>query len=94
MPSSFNLEQNYPNPFNPSTTIAFAVPKAGDLKLAIYNLRGQLVRTLHNGPIAAGNHKVVWDGTDADGAKVASGIYMYRLQSEGFVANKKLVLSK
>jgi hypothetical protein len=94
LPTEFALNQNYPNPFNPTTTIGFAVPDAGEVKLAIYNLRGQLVRILHNGPLAAGHHKVVWDGADAQGAKVATGVYVYRLEGNNFIAHRKLVLAK
>ena len=84
--------QNHPNPFNPSTTINFAVPQAGEVKLAIYNLRGQLVQTLYSGVISAGQHSVVWNGTDFRGAKVASGVYVYRLQADGRSQVKKLLL--
>lgn len=94
LPTDFLLEQNYPNPFNPSTTITFAVPKAGEVTLGIYNLKGQLIRTLLSGRVAAGHHRVVWDGADTDGVRVASGVYVYRLEAEGFVAAKKLVLAK
>ena len=93
-PVTTRLAQNHPNPFNPSTTITFAVPEAGEVKLAIYNLRGQLIQTLHSGPIAVGQHSVVWDGTDFRGAKVASGIYLYKLQAKDFVATRKLVFTK
>lgn len=94
LPEGYALLQNHPNPFNPSTTITFAVPEAGDVTLSIYNLRGQLIQTLHSGAIAAGQHSVVWDGTDARGAKVASGVYLYKLQAKNFVATKKLVFTK
>jgi cytoskeletal protein CcmA (bactofilin family) len=92
IPAEFELKQNYPNPFNPSTTITFALPKSGDVKLSIYNLKGQLVRTLVSGPVAAGWHKVVWDGRDQEENPVASGIYLYRLATKDFTAHKKLVL--
>jgi len=94
IPEGYALEQNYPNPFNPSTTITFAVPEASEVTLAIYNLRGQLIQTLHSGPIAAGQHSVVWNGNDSRGVKVASGVYVYRLEAKGFVVSKKLVLTK
>ena len=94
IPTEFELSQNYPNPFNPSTTITFAVPEASEVKLAIYNLRGQLIQTLHSGPIAAGQHSVVWNGNDFRGAKVASGVYVYRLEAKDLVMTKKLVLMK
>jgi uncharacterized repeat protein (TIGR02543 family) len=94
IPADYQLEQNYPNPFNPSTTIAFGIPQAGEVTIAIYNLKGQLICTLVSGAVAAGRHQVVWDGTDSTGEKVASGVYIYRLEAKGFVANKKLVLMK
>ncbi len=93
-PAKFELGQNYPNPFNPSTTLTFAVPRASDVALSIYNLRGQLVRKLVSGSFAAGRHQAVWDGTDSEGVRVASGIYFYRLQARDFVAVKKLLLAK
>ena len=93
-PTEFELNQNYPNPFNPSTTVSFALPQAGDVSLKIYNVRGQLVATLHDGAMAAGRHQMVWDGKDARGANVASGIYVYRLEADGFNATKKLTLMK
>ena len=93
-PTQFELGQNYPNPFNPSTTITFTVPRAGEITLSIYNLKGQLIRTLVSGAVAAGHHKVVWDGTDSKGIKVATGVYVYRLEAKDFVATKKLVLTK
>ena len=94
IPKEFELVQNYPNPFNPSTTITFAVPKAGEVKLSVYNLKGQLVRTLVSGPAAAGWHKVVWDGTNQQENQVASGIYVYSLESKDFRAHRKLVLAR
>jgi len=78
-PDAFALGQNAPNPFNPTTTINFSVPSAGDAKLAIYNTAGQLVRTLIDGSLSAGAHKVTWDGKDNLGRSVATGVYMYRL---------------
>jgi predicted acyltransferase (DUF342 family) len=94
VPSDFELSQNYPNPFNPSTTITFALPNAGDVSLKVYNLRGQLVATLHQGAMAAGRHQILWDGKDARGQQVATGVYVYRLEADGFVATKKLTLMK
>ncbi|MCG8605925.1 T9SS type A sorting domain-containing protein [bacterium] len=102
IPTEFGLHQNFPNPFNPSTTIAFGMPKAGNVTLSIFNMRGQLVRTLVSDPMGAGNHKVVWDGNDRNGLRVASGVYVYRLEVRNpaagsglnFVATKKLVLTK
>ena len=94
LPDGYELMQNYPNPFNPSTTITFAIPETGEVALSIYNLRGQLIQTLHSGPISAGQHSVVWSGTDFRGAKVASGVYLYKLQAKNFAATRKLVFTK
>ncbi|MFQ5637354.1 MAG: FG-GAP-like repeat-containing protein [bacterium] len=94
LPNEFGLAQNHPNPFNPTTTISFAVPEAGVVTLAIYNMRGQLVQTLHSGPITAGNHSMVWNGKDTRGLQAASGVYVYQLKAKGFVATRKLLLTK
>jgi flagellar hook assembly protein FlgD len=91
---SYQLEQNYPNPFNPSTTISFQLPVVSEVKLAIYNSNGQLVRALHSGEMAAGRHRVVWDGRDNRGQRVASGVYLYALKAGSFVAQRKLLLMK
>ncbi len=88
------LEQNHPNPFNPSTTITFVVPEAGDASLVIYNMRGQLIQSLHSGPITAGNHSMVWDVKDTQGNLVPSGIYFYQLKAGDFRQVKKLTLLK
>lgn len=93
-PGSFALYPNFPNPFNPSTTIGFALPEVSEVSLAIFNLRGQWVQTLVAGPRSGGRHNAVWDGRDASGARVASGIYIYRFQALHFVAVRKLVLTK
>gem|GEM_PF-3997509 len=89
---SYQLEQNYPNPFNPSTTIRFALPEAGDVSLKIYNLQGQLVREVVNGHLESGRHNAVWDGRNAAGQQVASGLYWYRLRAGSFVQTRKMVL--
>ncbi len=94
LPESYELMQNHPNPFNPSTTITFAIPEASEIKLSIYNLHGQLIQMLHSGVVAAGQHSMVWNGSDFHGAKVASGIYLYQLKGDGFVATRKLILTK
>lgn len=85
----FRLEQNYPNPFNPSTLINFAIPAASDVQLSVYNLLGQRVAVLAEGRFAAGTHSVRFDG-----AGLASGMYLYRLQAGEFVSQKKMMLVK
>lgn len=94
LPAAFTLSQNYPNPFNPTTAIRFQLPVASDVKLAIYNTMGQLVRTLASGEFASGAHSVVWDATDDAGVRVASGVYLYRLQAGAFVSQRKLLFMK
>lgn len=86
---------NHPNPFNPSTTIQYSLPRAGHLKLSIFNIRGQLVKTLVNGNRPAGeNQTVVWDGTDNLGSAAASGVYFYEARSSGDVRIGKMTLVK
>ncbi len=95
LPKTFGLSQNHPNPFNPNTEIAFALPVASRVRLDIYNIAGQKVSTLVDAQYPAGEHMVVWDGTDARGSAVASGIYLYRIQAgEEFISARKMVLLK
>lgn len=89
------LAQNHPNPFNPSTTIALGVKDpAARLSLRIFNLKGQLVRTLHDGIPGKHEIKLVWDGKDDLGREVGSGIYHYRMRSGDFVQTRKMLLMK
>lgn len=84
---------NYPNPFNPKTTISFNLPRAGHTELAIYNVRGQLVRTLVDRKLPAGDHNIVWQGADDRGSRCPSGMYLFRLHAGGkTVVNKGLML--
>lgn len=92
LPAVFALEQNYPNPFNPTTTIAFTLPRAGEVSLQIYDILGRLVAKPIARRLEAGQHKVNWRGTDQSGKEVASGIYVYRLMSESGTACKKMAL--
>ncbi len=94
IPIKFGLKNNYPNPFNPQTRIPFSVDKTQNIKLAIYNISGQLVRTLINARFAKGNFEAVWKGKDDSGQNVASGIYFSRLQGEGTSSMKQLILIK
>ncbi|MCL4548894.1 MAG: T9SS type A sorting domain-containing protein, partial [Bacteroidetes bacterium] len=89
IPSKFELSQNYPNPFNPSTTIGYAMPQAGNVKLTVYNMLGQQVTTLVNGYKQAGTYSVTWNASN-----LASGIYFYTLQTGAFVVSKKMILIK
>ena len=91
-PEQFALLQNYPNPFNPSTVIRFHLPVPGEVRLTIHNVIGHVVRTLVVGKMAAGTHSAVWDGRDAAGNSVASGLYFYRLRAGDFVRVRKMLL--
>ncbi|MCK4404643.1 MAG: T9SS type A sorting domain-containing protein, partial [candidate division Zixibacteria bacterium] len=91
---SFTLFQNQPNPFNPETQINYYLPRACQVRLTIYNVLGQRVRTLFDGHQDTGMHTLLWDGRGEDGAHLSSGIYFYRLQAENFQETKKMTLMK
>lgn len=95
-PEVTQLEANHPNPFNPQTTFRFSLERREHAKLAVYNLRGQLVRVLVDGELDAGLHTgFVWDGKDRSGRAVPSGTYFYRLTTEsGFTDSRKMALLK
>ena len=94
-PAEFSLASNYPNPFNPATTIQYALPHAADVQLTVYNVVGQVVRTLVAEHQSAGRYIVAWDATDDSGHSLSAGIYFYRLQAGGeFHAVKKMLLLK
>ncbi|MEN6445618.1 MAG: T9SS type A sorting domain-containing protein [Candidatus Cloacimonas sp.] len=86
--------KNYPNPFNPETTIHFSLPESGPTSVKVYNLKGQLIRTLVNGNMNAGNQKIVWNGMDDNNQTVASGLYFYRVTNVGKSITRKMLLSK
>lgn len=92
LPTFFSLAQNYPNPFNPTTRIAFDLPEQSLAKLVVYNLLGQQVNVLTNRHMNAGHHVLDWNGLDASGNSVASGVYFYELRAGDFVAKKKMLL--
>jgi hypothetical protein len=94
IPDAFALEQNYPNPFNPTTNIRFSLPETNDVTLEVYDLTGRLVRTLVSGQVEAGVHTMTWDGKDASGVQVASGVYLYRIQAGAFNQTNKMTLLK
>ena len=91
-PAAFALQQNYPNPFNGGTVIDLTLPAAGDVELAVYNMAGQKVATLIDGPRSEGAYTVQWDGRDDGGRALASGMYMYRLRAGDWVEARKLLL--
>ncbi len=88
------LSQNSPNPCNPATRIAFTTERQGRVSLKIFDVTGRWVRTLVDGNLEARFHEVVWDGTDAGGHRVAPGVYLYRLDTAGWSAAKRMVVAR
>ncbi|MCP5375417.1 MAG: tetratricopeptide repeat protein [Rickettsiaceae bacterium] len=92
--------ENYPNPFNPSTTISYSLPSDANVKVVIYDIMGRIIKTLTSETQTSGNHQVVWDGTNLNGARVSSGIYLYRFEATSlkdnnhFEKSNKLMLLK
>jgi len=86
------LLRNYPNPFNPSTTIKFSLKKADKVTFAIYNIKGQKVKTLLNEPLSPGTHSTVWNGLNDNNHEVSSGIYFYKIRTSSYTSVKKMIL--
>ena len=93
-PRKPGLLQNYPNPFNPTTQIAFNIPEASTVTIRVYNMLGQVVRTLTDGYMQAGLHTVEWDATGDNGSHLPSGLYIYRLQAGSYVEIRKMTLMR
>jgi len=95
IPLKFVMLQNFPNPFNPSTSIKYQIPENDSrVSICVYNVKGQLVKTLIDEKQDAGFHNVIWNGTDSTGNNVSSGVYFYRMESDKFSEMKKLILLK
>jgi hypothetical protein len=94
IPTTFMLFQNHPNPFNPNTAIRYQVPSPVRVRLVVYNLLGQAIRTLVDEEQAAGTFTAEWDGVNEHGVSVGSGVYVYRLEAGTFVQNRKMMLLK
>ena len=90
----FELKAAYPNPFNPITTIEFSITKTSHVNLTIFNIKGQKVRTITDGELPAGIHRLNWDGRDNSGNLLANGVYLYKLISDEGVQVKSCVLLK
>ena len=88
------LYQNIPNPFNPDTNIKFYLKESGLVSLDIYNIKGQLVKTLVNNYLPTGEHSFIWNGRDKKGNQVTSGIYLYNLKTKDIFEKKKAILLK
>ncbi len=94
IPRQFAVAQNYPNPFNPSTAIKFDVPRASDVRVFIYNILGQRVRTLVSQRLAAGTYEATWDGLNDQGVRASSGVYIYRFEADNFTKVMKMIMMK
>jgi len=93
LPTVTTLLQNYPNPFNPETNISFDLSEEAVVSLTIYDLTGQVIRTLVSSQsMAVGHYDIVWNGQNTTGAKVGSGVYFYQLSAGNYVAKKKMTL--
>jgi FlgD Ig-like domain len=93
-PATAQLSQNYPNPFNPTTTVAYNLTQAGNVELEVYNVKGQLVKTLVNEYKAVGDHSITWNGTDENNKQVSSGMYFYKLNTADYSCAKKMIMIK
>jgi hypothetical protein len=91
-PTGFAVSQNYPNPFNPVTKFKLSLPRASHVRMEIFNVLGQKVKTLVDEDLGAGGFVVTWDGKDQGGAEVASGVYFYRMTAGGFSDVRKMIL--
>jgi hypothetical protein len=91
-PAEVSLDPNFPNPFNSGTLIRFSLAHTSDIELAIYNLAGQKVARLAQGPRPAGIYRIAWDGRDDTGRDLASGLYFYRLTAGSQLQTRKLML--
>ncbi len=94
LPLQFEMAQNYPNPFNPTTTISIALPTDSPVKLEIFDISGRKVRTLVSGNLPAGRHEIVWDGRNAAGTSVSSGVYLYHINAGRFTQTRKMMLMR
>ena len=92
LPEVPQLQQNAPNPFNSETVLSYSLPAAGPARVEVFSLTGQRVAVLHQGPQSAGHHRLHWNGLDAEGRPLASGIYLYRLATDFGVLTRKLML--
>lgn len=91
-PTVFSLANNYPNPVRSNTTIKFGLPKESQVRVEVYNVAGQRVKTLANGRLNAGYHQITWRGANEDGQKVAAGVYLVRMVTPEFNATRKMTV--
>jgi hypothetical protein len=94
IPEGFALSQNYPNPFNPTTNFSYSVPKASDVRIAVYDLFGREIKTLVNESKDAGTYRITWNGRDNNNKQVSTGVYFYKTRANGFEKTMKMMLMK
>lgn len=94
LPEGFSLSQNYPNPLNQETLIKYTIPEDCHVKLTIYNILGQKVKTLVDQYQAAGYKMLHWNGRDDEGNEVASGVYLYKIKADRYINVKKMAVVK
>jgi len=94
MPAEFTLYPNYPNPFNPFTMISYDLAGEANVRLQVYDLMGRMIKNIINETQSAGRHLAVWNATDNFGNPVSAGVYIYRLQADDHVFNRKMILIK
>lgn len=94
LPKSFELKQNRPNPFNPETEIGYSLPEETRVTIKVYNIAGQIVKTLIDEVKPAGDHTIIWDGTNESSDRVASGVYFYRMETITYHKTAKMILVK
>jgi hypothetical protein len=94
LPNDFSLEQNYPNPFNPSTIISYSLLRRLHVTVSVYDILGRRVITLVDESQGEGSYHVRWDGRDAKGREIATGVYLYQIRTEDFTETKKMTLLK
>jgi len=93
-PLRYGIGPNYPNPFNPATAIGYQLPEMSEVRLVVYNILGQVVRVLLDERVEPGYHRVEWDGRDAEGSQVSSGLYIYRFEAGPYRKAQKMMLLK
>ncbi len=94
IPINFSLHQNYPNPFNPATTIEFNLPTAADVRIDVYNITGQKIKTLSDEFLNAGNYNINWNGLDDNNLETASGLYFIKMRSQNYAKSIKIIKLK
>jgi hypothetical protein len=93
-PGNFHLYQNFPNPFNPSTTIKYTLPSESSIQLKIFDIKGELIKSMTRDKIIAGDHEIAWDGTNDKGVRQPSGVYVYQLKVNNSSSARKMILLK